>query len=73
MITLVTIPNSEAPDVYREQYGEMLSKVRRYMNMDNAKFFWAYVTLTYTTDNLSLVAVYIYLDSDANIVDTSRD
>ena len=73
MITLVTIPNSEAPDVYREQYGEMLSKVRRYMNMDNAKTFGADVTLRYTTDNLSLGAGYSYLDTDANIFDTTHD
>ncbi|MGM9734249.1 MAG: TonB-dependent receptor plug domain-containing protein [Prevotella sp.] len=73
MITLVTIPNSEAPDVYREQYGEMLSKVRRYMNMDDAKTFGADVTLRYTTDNLSLGAGYSYLDTDANIFDTTHD
>lgn len=73
MITLVTIPNSEAPDVYREQYGEMLSKVRRYMNMDDAKTYGVDVALRYTTDNLSLGAGYSYLDTDANIYDTTHD
>ncbi|MGN0283137.1 MAG: TonB-dependent receptor plug domain-containing protein [Prevotella sp.] len=73
MIALVTVPNSEAPDAYREQYGEMLSKVRRYHNMENAKTYGVDLTLRYTTDNLSFGGGYSYLDTDANVYDTTHD
>ncbi|MGM9699728.1 MAG: TonB-dependent receptor plug domain-containing protein [Prevotella sp.] len=73
MIALVTVPNSEAPDAYREQYGEMLSKVRRYHNMENAKTYGVDFTLRYTTDNLSFGGGYSYLDTDANVYDTTHD
>ena len=43
------------------------------MNRDNGKTFGADVTLRYTTDNLSLGAGYSYLDTDANIFDTTHD
>lgn len=73
MIALVTIPKSEAPDVYRQQYGEMLSKVRRYHNMEDAKTYGVDVNLRYTTDHLSIGAGYSYLDTKANIYDTTHD
>lgn len=73
MIALVTVPNSEAPDAYREQYGEMLSKVRRYKNMENAKTYGLDLTLRYTTDDLSFGGGYSYLDTDANVYDTAHD
>lgn len=73
MITLVTIPNSEAPQVYRQQYGEMLNKVRRYENMDDARTCGVDVNLRYTKENFTAGIGYSYLDTDAHVYDAEHD
>ena len=73
MITLVTVPNSEAPAEYRQQYGEMLGKVRRYQNMENARTFGVDFSLRYTKKDFSAGLGYSYLDTDANVYDNNHD
>ena len=73
MITLVTVPSSEAPAEYRQQYGEMLGKVRRYQNMENARTFGVDFSLRYTKKDFSAGLGYSYLDTDANVYDNNHD
>lgn len=73
MIALVTVPRTEAPTEYREQYGEMLSKVRRYENMEDARTCGVDVSLRYTTKNLAAGLGYSYLDTDAHSYDADHD
>lgn len=73
MIALVTVPTSEAPDAYRQQYGEMLSKVRRYKNMENARTYGVDVSIRYTCKALTIGGGYSYLDTDANTYDTTHE
>ena len=69
MITLVTVPRTEAPADYRQQYGEMLGKVRRYMNMEDARTMGVDVNLRYSPAGLG----YSYLDTRAHVYDSDHD
>ena len=73
MIALVTIPRSEAPSEYRQQYGEMLNKVRRYENMEDARTYGMDVSLRYTTKDFMAGLSYSYLDTKAHVYDTDHD
>ena len=73
MITLVTIPRSEAPAEYRQQYGEMLGKVRRYENMEDARTCGLDVSLRYTHRDFSCGLSYSYLDTDAHVYDSTHE
>ena len=73
MITLVTIPRSEAPAEYRQQYGEMLDKVRRYENMEDARTQGIDVSLRFSHKDFTAGLGYSYLDTDAHVYDTSHD
>ena len=73
MITLVTVPRSEAPAEYRQQYGEMLGKVRRYENMEDARTYGVDVSLRYTMKDFTAGLGYSYLDTDAHVYDTDHD
>ena len=73
MIALVTIPRTEAPADYRQQYGEMLNKVRRYENMEDARTCGADVSIRYTARDFMVGASYSYLDTDAHVYDADHD
>ena len=73
MITLVTIPRSEAPASYRQQYGEMLGKVRRYENMEDARTQGIDLSLRLTLKDFTAGLGYSYLDTDAHVYDTDHD
>lgn len=73
MITLVTVPHDEAPAEYRRQYGEMLGKVRRYQNMEDARTCGIDLSLKYTHGPLSAGLSYSYLDTDAHVYDADHD
>ena len=73
MIALVTVPHTEAPADYRQQYGEMLGKVRRYENMEDARTRGVDVSLRYVKGSITAGATYSYLDTDAHVYDTDHD
>lgn len=73
MIALATVPRSEAPQSYREQYGEMLSKVRRYKNMEDARTYGADISLRYQARDFTAGLGYSYLDTDAHVYDSNHD
>ncbi|MCR4602332.1 MAG: TonB-dependent receptor [Prevotella sp.] len=73
MIALVTIPRTEAPAEYRQQYGELLNKVRRYMNMEDARTCGVDVSLRYSNREFTAGLGYSYLDTDAHVYDTNHD
>lgn len=73
MITLVTIPKSEAPSAYIEQYGEMLNKVRRYENMEDARTCGLDFNMRYTYGEWSGGLSYSYLDTKAHVYDSDHD
>ena len=73
MIALVTVPRTEAPADYRQQYGEMLSKVRRYQNMEDARTMGADLSLRYTLGDFAAGLGYSYLDTKAHAYDSSHD
>ena len=73
MITLVNIPTAEAPAEYRQQYGEMLNKVRRYANMEDARTYGIDFNVSYTAREFSLGGSYSYLDTDAHVYDSNKD
>ena len=73
MIALATVPLSEAPQSYRQQYGEMLGKVRRYQNMEDARTYGVDVSLRYTLNDLAAGLGYSYLDTDAHVYDSDHD
>ncbi|MBR3067566.1 MAG: TonB-dependent receptor [Prevotella sp.] len=73
MITLVTVPRNEAPDEYRQQYGEMLGKVRRYQNMEDARTSGVDVSLRYAHKEISAGLGYSYLDTDAHVYDADHE
>ena len=73
MITLVTVPRTEAPADYRQQYGEMLGKVRRYMNMEDARTMGVDVNLRYSHKEWAAGLGYSYLDSRAHVYDGDHD
>ncbi len=73
MITLVTVPLTEAPEVYRQQYGELLNKVRRYDNMEDARTYGVDVSLRLNLKEFAIGAGYSYLDTEAHIYDEKHD
>lgn len=73
MIALATIDQSSAPLSYRQQYGEMLSKVRQYQNMEDARTCGLDVSLRYTLRQWTAGASYSYLDTDAHVYDADHD
>ncbi len=73
MITLVTVPKSEAPATYIEQYGEMLNKVRRYENMEDARTCGIDFNLRYTYKEWSAGLGYSYLDTKAHVYNTTHE
>ena len=73
MITLVTIPRTEAPEEYRAQYGEMLNKVRRYENMEDARTCGIDLSMRYVRGEWTAGAGYSYLDTKAHVYDADHD
>ena len=72
MITLVTIPNSQAPAELWQQYQPV--KTRQYKNLDNAKTYGIDVNVRWrATREWTAGASYSYLDTDARIYDTSHE
>jgi outer membrane receptor for ferrienterochelin and colicins len=73
MIALVTVPRSEAPAEYRQEYGELLGKVRRYQNMEDARTLGIDVSLRYSAREFSAGLGYSYLDTKAHAYDADHD
>ena len=73
MITLVTIPRNEAPEQYRAQYGEMLNKVRRYQNMEDARTCGIDFNIRYTRGEWTAGLGYSYLDTKAHVYNADHD
>ena len=73
MITLVTIPKSEAPADYIAQYGEMLNKVRRYQNMEDARTCGVDFNARYTFGEWTTGLGYSYLDTKAHVYDSDHE
>lgn len=73
MITLVTIPRTEAPAEYMAQYGEMLNKVRRYENMEDARTCGIDLSVRYVKGEWTAGAGYSYLDTKAHVYDTDHE
>ena len=72
MITLVTIPNSQAPAAYIAKYDPR--KTRQYQNLESAKTKGVDFSLRYRINRDWLVgASYSYLDTDAKKYDTTHD
>ena len=69
MITLVTIPRSEAPAQYHQQYGETLNKVRQYKNMERARTYGADLTARCVLRDWTFGLGYSYLDTKAEVYD----
>ena len=69
MITLVTIPKSQAPAEYISQYGETLNKVRQYKNMENARTYGVDLTVSYAMREWTFGIGYNYLDTKAEVYD----
>ena len=68
MITLVTVPRSEAPSDLLVTYDP--ARVRMYKNMDRAETAGVDVSIRYTpVKSLSLTAGYSYLHTDADMYD----
>ena len=73
MIALATVPKSMAPEEYRAQYGEMLNKVRRYENMEDARTCGIDVSMRYTQGEWTAGLGYSYLDTKAHVYDADHD
>lgn len=72
MITLVTIPNYDAPTDLYVQYQPV--KTRMYMNLDEAKTYGVDVSLRYRLAGGWAFGVnYSYLDTDANLYDSTHE
>ena len=71
MITLVTIPNYEAPDEYIAQYDPV--KTRQYHNVDDARTWGIDFNARYNLREWSFGLGYSWLDTDANMYDSSHD
>ena len=71
MITLVTIPTSEAPGDLIIQYDP--KRVRQYQNMENAKTRGVDFTVRYQAPHFTLGGSYSYLDTEANQYDTENE
>ena len=72
MITLVTIPNSQAPAEYIVKYDPR--KTRQYQNMETAETKGIDVSVRYRLNrDWMLGGSYSYLDTDAKKYDTNHD
>ncbi len=72
MITLVTIPNSQAPAEYIVKYDPR--KTRQYQNLETAETKGIDVSIRYRLNREWMVgASYSYLDTDAKKYDTNHD
>jgi outer membrane receptor for ferrienterochelin and colicins len=71
MITLVTIPNYQAPAEYQVAYE--LKKTRQYQNMEDAKTYGVDVSLRYAHKEWNAGIGYSYLDNSAHVYDTNKD
>ncbi len=72
MITLVTIPNSQAPAEYIVTYDPM--KTRQYKNLESAKTRGIDVSVRFRLNReWMLGGSYSYLDTDAKKYDTTHD
>ena len=72
MITLVTIPNNEAPGEYIVMYDP--TKVRQYKNLEKAETYGADVMFKwFVTPELTIGAGYSYLDTQAKVYDTETE
>lgn len=71
MITLVTIPNYEAPDELIARYDPV--KTRKYQNMDKAKTYGGDFSLRWKIGDFLLNAGYSYLDTKADQYDTDHE
>ena len=72
MITLVTIPNSQAPAEYIVKYDP--HKTRQYQNLETAETKGVDVSIRYSLNReWMLGASYSYLDTDAKKYDTTHD
>ncbi len=72
MITLVNVDKHLAPQAYIQQYGEMLNKVRRYENMEDARTLGADINIRYSKGEWSGGAGYSYLDTKAHVYNTDH-
>lgn len=73
MIAAVQIPLSEAPHDLVMEYIEMGVKAMRYKNMESAKTYGVDVSARYALKDFALGLNYSYLDTDADIYDSSHD
>ena len=72
MITLVTIPNTQAPDEYIVKYDPR--KTRQYQNLESAKTKGIDFSLRYRISREWMAGgSYSYLDTDAKQYDTTHD
>lgn len=71
MISLVTIPNYQAPDRYIAQYDPV--KTRQYQNIEDARTWGVDVNVRYTCGDFAFGGGYSYLDTEANQYDTTHD
>lgn len=71
MITLVTIPNYQAPAEYVIQYDPV--KTRQYQNVDDARTIGVDVSLRYSIREWAFGLGYSWLDTDANQYDSNHD
>lgn len=71
MITLVTIPTTQAPPDLVARYDPV--KVRQYKNLENAKTYGVDLNLRYSVRAFVFGVGYSYLHTDANLYDTSHD
>jgi outer membrane receptor for ferrienterochelin and colicins len=71
MITLVTIPNYEAPAEYIITYDPV--KTRQYQNVDDAKTFGVDLNVRYNLREWAFGLGYSWLDAEANQYDAEHD
>lgn len=71
MITLVTIPNYEAPAEYIIQYDPV--KTRQYQNVDDARTMGVDVNVRYSFSDWAFGLGYSWLDTEANQYDATHD
>ena len=71
MITLVTIPNYEAPAEYIVQYDPV--KTRQYQNVEDARTVGVDANLRYNIGAFAFGAGYSWLDTEANQYDSDHD
>lgn len=71
MITLVTIPNSQAPADYLVQYDPV--KTRQYKNLESAKTYGVDMNARYSFSAFIVGMGYSYLDTKAKVYDLNHD